>query len=163
MKPLPDGAAALDSALADADYVLFLCTGNMVRSAFADLYARHLGCPLEVRSAATVYRNDHLLDETREALVARGVPRALTESFRPRHVQDVLPELGPRTTVFAMARMHLRALEGHPVLARRAFLLGSLWGTPQEILDPVLDGADFGRTFERVARCVETLVQRLSR
>ena len=33
----------LDRALAGATGLRFLCSGNMVRSAFAELYARHLG------------------------------------------------------------------------------------------------------------------------
>jgi hypothetical protein len=41
-------------------------------------------------------------------------------------------------------------------------LLGALLGTDEEIADPVLDGADFERTFATVARAVEALVARLS-
>jgi protein-tyrosine-phosphatase len=153
----------LDRALAEASAVLFLCTGNMVRSAFADLYARHLGCPLPVTSAATVYRNDHLLAETARALAERGVPADWIRSFRPRHVDDLLSSLPERTLILAMADMHLEALAGHPALRRRAFLLASLSGEPGAIADPVLDGADFAATFERVARGVEALIARLPR
>lgn len=163
MSPSPPGPGSLERALEEATSVLFLCTGNMVRSAFADLYARHLGCPLPVLSAATTYRNDHLLEETLEALVARGVPRGVAQAFRPRHLDDLPLDLDPRIVVLAMARRHLSALEAYPALAGRAFLLGSLEGSPEEILDPVLDGADFARTFARVARCVECLVERLRR
>lgn len=152
----------LSLALAEARGVLFLCTGNMVRSAFADLYARHLGCPLPVSSAATVYRNDHLMGETARALEVRGVPASWTRSFRPRHVDDVRAGLAPETLVLAMARMHLAALSARPELGRRTFLLAELEGLREDIPDPVLEGADFELTFERVARCVCLLVERLS-
>ena len=74
--------------------MLFVCSGNMVRSAFAELYARHLGIPITVHSAATTFRNDSIFPET---------------------------------------------------------------------ADPVLEGADFDRTFARVAHCVDGLVRFLSR
>src|SRR5687768_4936074 len=133
----------------------------MVRSAFAELYARHLGSPLPVASAATRYRNDHLMAETACALESRGVPREWARSFRPRHVADILDDLDPATLVLGMARMHLDALARRAELRRRAFLLALVRGEAREIEDPVLDGADFERTFARVAGCVETLVERL--
>jgi protein-tyrosine-phosphatase len=153
----------LERALAGAPGVLFLCTGNMVRSAFAELYARHLGCPLPVASAATHFRNDHILAETARALEARGVPAAWTRAFRPRHLSDLVDGLDPDTLVLGMARMHLEPLARRPARMRCAFLLASLVGETVEIEDPVLDSADFELTFARLARCVETLVERLAR
>jgi len=151
----------LERCLADARGVLFLCSGNMVRSAFADLYARHLGCPLPVSSAATRFRNDHMLRETALALQARGVPLAGIRDFRPRHIVDVAGQLDGATLVLAMSHMHLMALESWPGLRRRAFLLGCMLGEESEIADPVLEGADFRQTFERIACCVDELVSRL--
>ena len=150
-------------AVAEARGVLFVCTGNMVRSAFAELYARHIGCPLPVSSAATVFRNDHLLAETARALEERGVPATWTRAFQPRHVDDLLPALDERTLVLAMSRLHLAALAEGRGRWVRAFLLASVLDREEEIADPVLEGADFARTFERVALCVETLVERLRR
>lgn len=138
--------------------MLFLCSGNMVRSAFADLYARHLACPLPVSSAATRFRNDHMLDETARALVARGVPAAWTRAFRPRHLTDVIDDLDEDTLILGMSRQHLEALAHRPALLPRAFLLAQVAGEAGEIQDPVLEGADFEHTFQRIATCVETLV-----
>ena len=50
----------LAEALSGASHLRFLCSGNVVRSAFAELYARHVGCPLPVDSAATTFQNAEL-------------------------------------------------------------------------------------------------------
>ena len=79
----------LERALRGATGVLFLCSGNMIRSAFAELYARHLGCALPVRSAATTYRNDAIYPQARAALLARGVPAETIAVFRPTVLLDI--------------------------------------------------------------------------
>lgn len=155
----------LEHCLASVSQVVFLCSGNMVRSAFAELYALHGGFPLPVRSLATVYRNAGLYPETARALADRGVPLERCSAFRPTHVDDALDELEPRAVLFGMRPHHLEPLAARPELAQRAFLLGEVLGQggPEaEIGDPVLEGADFDRTFERVARCVDRLRERLA-
>ena len=148
---------ALREALAEASEIVFLCTGNMVRSAFAHVYAEHLGCPRPVRSAATVYRNEGLFAETASALRRRGVDEAAIKDFRSTHLDDLIDELPTDAVVLGMRHGHLAALAGRPDLVRRAFLLGELVNGG-EIEDPVLEGADFEATFTAVALCVEELV-----
>jgi protein-tyrosine-phosphatase len=143
-----------------ASDLLFLCSGNMVRSPFAEIYARHLGCPLPVRSAATTYRNRRLFTETVAALRERGVEAETIERFRPTHLSDVIATLDPRTVALAMSRAHLEALPA-PGWNRRAFLLARALDLDAEIEDPVLEGASFEQTFATVARCVEALVAAL--
>lgn len=141
--------------------VLFVCTGNVVRSAFAHLLAVHLGCPLVVRSAATTYRNPSLFTETVRALRARGVSAAAIHAFRPSHLDDLDPD---RTTlVLGMTLEHLRAAVARGWPAERVLLLDAVLdpNRPRPIRDPVLEGADFEATFDHVARAVRALVARL--
>ena len=135
----------------------------MVRSAFAELYARHLDCPVPVLSAATTFRNDMIYSETALALSSRGVHGDLIRDFRPTHLDDLRPHIDGRPVVFGMTRDHLADLEGHPLLVGRMFLLTAAGpdSNAEEIADPVLEGADFARTFARVAECVESLLERL--
>ena len=151
----------LVESLEGASGLIFLCSGNMVRSAFAELWARHLDCPLPVRSAATIYRNDHMFPETMCALLARGVALEELLRFRPTHLADVVGTLDERIVALAMSRHHLEALSSASGWRGRAFLLARALGLDEEIADPVLEGADFERTFATVARCVEAIVARL--
>ncbi len=156
----------LTRCLANASEVVFVCSGNMVRSAFAELYARHLGLSLPARSLATTYRNDALFPETALALRQRGVDPDWIRAFRPTHVDDGLARVDPDAVLLVMSNRHFRALEVRPELAERAFLLAEVDGASgetEEIADPVEEGADFERTFATVARCVERLVERLSK
>jgi protein-tyrosine-phosphatase len=153
--------AELLHALANASGVRFLCTGNVVRSAFAELYARHIGLPLPVDSAATHYENTHLMRPTREALRARGVAPALLDAFRPRPIWD-LPPADPRLVVLAMAPMNLAAWRERQPQHARSWLLREVEGAAEAVADPVLDGADFDEAFRTVARCVDRLAGQLA-
>ena len=148
---------SLDSLLARTERIVFVCSGNMVRSAFAELYARHVGLPRELASVATTYRNDALYPETARALRALGLSEETLSSFRPTHVDDAPELFGPGTLLFAMTTGHLRALRTGPAAGRPGLLLPRVLGLDGEIPDPVLEGADFGETFRTVRGCVDAL------
>ncbi len=148
----------LEAALAEAREVVFVCSGNMVRSAFAELYARHRNLALPSRSVGTRFRNDRIYPETARALLERGVPDAWVRDFRPTHVNDDPREIGPHSIVFGMRTHHLRPFLGRAEVTGRPFLLSAILGESREIADPVLEGADFAETFEEIARCVDRLV-----
>jgi protein-tyrosine-phosphatase len=157
---LRDDDAPLRTVLRASELV-FVCSGNMVRSAFAELYGRHLGCPLPLRSAATTYRNDRIFPETARALLARGVARSAVRAFRPTHIEDLAPAPTGAAVRLGMTRSHLAALRACGLRAP-AYLLGAVAGGEGEIPDPVLEGADFEETFARVEACVEAIVGLLS-
>lgn len=161
-RPLKD---ALKSALQDARSLWFLCSGNVVRSAFAEVYARHKGCPIPVHSAAARFHNERMFPETERELKARGVGRVAIERFEPVHLDEVAKSLRVNDVVLGMTQDHLEAVLHHVdtprELSERVFLLGDSFWNSEEIADPVLDGADFSKTFQRVALAVETLVTTL--
>ena len=149
-------------SLAAADRILFLCSGNIVRSAFAELYARHLACPLPVSSGGTTYRNlGGVYGDTAKELDRRGVDPASVRAFRARHVDELRSELAPGTVVFGMTRKHLDAVARlHPEPAR-LHLLTEVLGERDEIADPMFVGG-FRKCFRRVADCVEAVVAHLN-
>lgn len=151
----------LEEAIASASAVRFLCSGNMVRSAFAELYARYLGLALPVDSAATRFENDGLYPETRRALLQRAVPLTLVDGFVSRHLASIHEVPPADLLVLGMTVDHLDAWRARHPERGRPFLLGRLLGGAREVADPVLDGAPFDRTFETLARCVRELVRRV--
>ena len=150
---------AIEAAARRGAPLVFVCSGNMVRSAFAELYGRHLDCPALLESCGTTYRNEALYPETAAALRARGVDEEALSAFRPTHVDDRADWRGDEVFL-AMREHHLDALRDRSDAAsgfsRSAFLLDRV-----EIADPVLEGASFEATFARVATCVDELVRRL--
>lgn len=152
------GDPELAAELRGARGILFVCSGNMLRSAFAELYARHLDIALPVRSIATTYRNDGIHPEAREALLRRGVDPASIAAFRPTHLDEIELEEGELS--FGMTRAHQSAL-----LARgdsHAHLLRALEGKVGEVDDPYFTGR-FDEAFAVIARCVEALVHCVQR
>lgn len=151
----------LRRTLGSARALRFLCTGNVVRSAFAELYARERGCPLAVDSAATTYQHDGLFTETRAALLERGLSGSVLDRFAPRHLSRLGEEDPEGLIVFGMGSEHLeewRALRPQP---GPCFLLAEALGSRRRIADPVLDGVSFTGAFDEIERCVDALLDGL--
>jgi len=147
--------AALEDALSDTRGLVFLCSGNMIRSAFAELWARHLGTPVEVLSAGTRYQNDALYPDTAAALRQRGVDAGPLAAFRPRML-DALPDrVGAGWVVLGMERHHVAAASA--LSPARAFLLRSALGSAGEIVDPYGTGS-VAACLEEVDRCVRAVL-----
>ncbi len=155
-----DPATDLDRALRLASGVRFLCSGNVVRSAFAELYARHLKIALPVDSAATRFDSPELFPQTRAALLARGVAPELIAAFRPRPLWRIPEPPAERLVVLGMSPEHLAAWRARFPSHGQTFLLREIEGAREPVADPVLEGADFTQAFETIARCVGRLIGR---
>ncbi len=154
------GMQGLEQTLVGVNELVFVCSGNMVRSAFAELYARHRGIAIPVSSLATTYRNDGLFPETRAALLARGVSEVAIDAFQPTHVDDCKRSFGPGELALVMTQQHRLVLSKR---FPRAELLNCVLGSEDGILDPVLEGASFEATFRRIAACVDVLTLHFTR
>ena len=125
-----------------------------MRSAFAEIYARHRGVALPIRSAATRYRNDGVFPETVEALAARGIEGPVVRNFRPTHIADLARELGPEAVLCGMGPEHL----AEAGLDLPGFLFGELIGDPRPIPDP-LGMRDPAPIFQKVADGIDALAE----
>ena len=152
---------SLAKALRDADGLLFLCSGNMIRSAFAELYARHIECALPVRSAGTTYSNPAIHPEARRALVDRGVPTHWSSEFRPQLLDELNPAAGSGELILCMTREHREDALAQGARGP-AFLLMEALGDRSEIADPYFEGG-YTDVFTSIERCVDALARAAGR
>ncbi len=125
--------------MAEPYRVLFVCTANICRSAYADVVARAVGVPGVVfASAGTHGWQGAPLDPPMAALVRAGDPAAHASR---RLTRDIA---AGADLILAMGQEHRRyILEEFPQLSRRAFLLGqaarhlpqAAGGEPDAIVD----------------------------
>lgn len=147
---------ALKSALARAPCVVFLCSANAIRSAFADIYAHHQSCPIPVHSAATTYDHIPLHPWTVSALSERGIAGDVVDRFAATAARDC--RVPNDALVLGMTSDHLAAWRAaHP--GRGAlFRLNELVGVERDIRDPLLDDAPRDEVYATIERCVDELL-----
>lgn len=153
----------MDNLLVDrirrATSVRFVCSGNVVRSAFAELMARHLGLDVEVDSVATTYTHESVFPETRHALLSRGVPGEAVDDFRPRRLDRITGDAcDPGRLVLAMTGDHRVQYENSRGGGESCHLMMELLGSQEDLADPVLDGVAFDATFRVLERSVRALI-----
>ncbi len=144
----------LIQALESARTVRFLCSGNIVRSAFCELMGRQRGLPWTLDSAGTRFHNRRLYPETREALLERGLAPEVLDDFTPRHLDD-LDDPPEGMVVLGMAEEHLAFWRDR--WSTPAFRIAALLDETAHVADPVLEGASFPATFERLERCLDAM------
>lgn len=117
--------------------VLFVCTANICRSAYAELMTRHVlggDSPVEVGSAGTHGYVDHPLDVPMAAqLRSRGVD---PDGFRSRRLTSHMVSEADLVLTAEVAHRG-RILEDQPEAFRKVFTIGQL--------ARALDDADAGR------------------
>lgn len=122
--------------------VLFVCTANICRSAYAELMARHLQGPdsgVHVESAGTHgYANRPVDPPMAAQLTARGVEA--TAFLSRRLTTPIIARADLVLTAEAAHRQ--RVLEDHPEVFRRVYTLGQLARTMDEIGLASIDGND---------------------
>ena len=65
----------------NAKTMYFVCSGNIIRSSFAELLARNQGVE-NVDSYGTTYHNSSIHDRSQQELVDRGVDSKLIDQFK---------------------------------------------------------------------------------
>lgn len=149
---------AVEKAVAQADSILFLCYGNINRSALADAMIRAYA----EDTGVTVYSagfhaecgrpaDPVMIDIAREAGIDLGIQRSRVVSDATLRNSDV---------IFVMEKSHYdRVLELRPEVKARVFLLGAHAGITQagaEIDDPYGQSrAAYMRCFDRVSAGVD--------
>jgi protein-tyrosine-phosphatase len=130
--------------------VLFVCKGNINRSAVAEQIARSLG--MDAHSAGLMARQGRRISQPAEQYLSRlGLP---TDTHRSSVLEK---ELAPGTSIVAFERRHLREIRrrapGFPV-----FLLTEVAGERGGISDPEGQEAEF---YERCFARIEKLLRKV--
>jgi len=137
--------------------IVFVCTGNICRSAMAEHLLRHWaetrGLELEVSSCGTAAESWYEMPEPAKRLLsAEGVP-----PFEHKARLAVRPVLREADLILAMTRQHLDHLnERFPEFTARTRLFRELAGFgEQDVDDPM------GRPDAEFARCLAVLKESL--
>ncbi|MHA1145499.1 MAG: arsenate reductase/protein-tyrosine-phosphatase family protein [Candidatus Helarchaeota archaeon] len=144
-------------------HVLFVCSGNILRSAFAELYFekiladKHGKTNLVIESGALTYMNDRIAYETKKFLLKEGVSKERIKQFRSRHV-DNHPDLFNRADIiFGMTNGHLSDLKSLGYGDKSFHINEFAFDKNFDIADPFFSGG-YGESFTQVkAACDEIL------
>jgi len=143
--PLDNIFSGLDPVDHSPITIVFLCSGNIIRSAYAELVFDKMiseeDClrdRIKVRSGAVKYYNRRIFSGIIPFLVQEGVDRSRITDFRPQHINDYPELLTEANLILVMTQNQLNSI---PVENRnKAHLLYEfVFGEPLEIPDPYFD------------------------
>lgn len=153
----------MESLLRDiqlSNQIVYVCSGNIIRSAFAELYTRHLIGPkftISVASLGTDYHNSQILDITRKNLINQGVDIQKINNFHPTHISDFKVDKIDEVIFFGMTRHHQSQLKRYFGKEIKSYLLPSILDENVEIEDPYFTN-NYDRVFHKIEKCVNQLV-----
>lgn len=155
----------LRAALTRSNKIVFVCSGNIIRSAYADLLCRHSGVVKEVFSVGTTYPNTEIHPNTAQQLRTENVSEELIKSFTPKLVHDVYDRFDESTVVFVMTKQHKKEFVKHHTKTKvpndKVFLLMELLGEKdKDIKDPYWS-TNFTETFTTIKQCIDVLLKNL--
>ncbi|MFX0152805.1 MAG: hypothetical protein ACFFAJ_18635, partial [Candidatus Hodarchaeota archaeon] len=108
--------------------ILFICSGNIIRSPYAHLLFEHLieddrklKNKLSVESGGVTYRNYSISSESRNELLKEGVSSDRINEFHPRFYSDNPDMFQKADLVLIMSKGHLRKIP--TVYHEKTFLL----------------------------------------
>lgn len=149
--------------------VLFLCSGNIVRSPIAEML---LEMELEKRfgktrikaiSGATTYFNDRIMDITKDLLIKAGVPPKRLLQFYPRNIKQYPELLEQADIIIGMEGTHVRLLPKQ--YRSKSFTISELAaGEKKDIPDPWGDDLSvYQEAFDAIKAYITKLVDRFEK
>ncbi|MFX0182392.1 MAG: hypothetical protein ACFE95_04840 [Candidatus Hodarchaeota archaeon] len=97
--------------------ILFICSGNIIRSPYAQLLFEHLikddkdlSTKIKVESGAVMYRNYSIALESHDELLKEGITSERIAQFKPRHFMDDPSMFQKADLILVMAKGHQRKI-----------------------------------------------------
>ncbi len=132
---------------------VFVCSGNIIRSAFAHLYAQHIGIK-NVDSIATTYKNQKIHPETKKQLLKLGIPEEKINKFKPKQISQFKIPQNPMFIV--MTEKHKQQLISKGIPEDKIKKITQFIGKNNDIADPYWTRR-FTHAFKTIKECVQAL------
>ncbi len=142
--------------------IYFVCSGNIIRSAFAELYLDHLlddRSNVSIRSFGTTYHNTTIHYKAKEYLAELGIS---TGNFTPTHISEI--SLDGKAIVLGMTKEHLHLVNVHWEGFPNSFLLSEISNEIIEIADPYFANNQelaFKKAFEQIVTYVDNIYKEI--
>ena len=149
------------SEITEAKEFVFVCSGNIIRSAFAELIAKNLIENRNFTSCGTEYFNNDIISETRQALLDKGIPLNLINDFRPTHITRTKEYDLSSTIFFGMTHKHVREIRSYFGEESKIGLLRNLIDENEEVEDPYFTN-NFDKVFTKIFDCIHQLEKYLN-
>ena len=125
----------------DTVNILFVCSGNICRSPYAEMRFEQLmkdaSCTKTINVASGGFTTSHAIHPfTMQALLEKGVPAERIDRFTPRNVRKHKDELDAADLIFTPSKEVLSMMPRKYL--DKAYLFSEATGTELEINDPVL-------------------------
>ncbi|OLS23454.1 MAG: Low molecular weight protein-tyrosine-phosphatase PtpB [Candidatus Heimdallarchaeota archaeon LC_2] len=141
------------SKISRYDEIVFVCSGNIIRSAFAELLAKNLLPTIKFSSCGTVYFNNQILHETKVALISREISSEIINNFKPTHITNAKKYNLNSCIFFGMTNKHLKEIRNHFGNDANVRLLRDLIDEHEEVEDPYFTN-NFDLVFDKISECI---------
>jgi len=144
--------------------ILFICSGNIIRSPYAHLLFNHmikndkrLSTRLEIDSGAVKFRNSVISQETYIQLLRKGVSKDEILIFKPKHLRDFPEIIEVSDLILVMEKEHLKYIPSLK-LDQSFLLLEFTDGLEEDVPDPYFD-PPYERAYELINLSLQKLYE----
>ncbi len=138
--------------------IIFICSGNIIRSPYAHILFEHLiqedlelSKKIQVESGGVTYRNYSISIESRDMLLREGISIEKIDEFKSRYFPDHPNMFEGVDLVLVMEKNHIRKIPNENTFLLLEFTLGISDNVPDPYFDP-----PFERSFQMIK---EALIQ----
>lgn len=136
----------------------FACSGNIIRSAFAELLTKHLVKEKMISSLGTEYHNSQIHPQTKRILLDKGIESIKIDNFQPTHISKINPTAIENIIFFSMTNDHKAKLEKYFGPKIKSYLLREIMNENREIEDPYFS-ENYDKVFSSIEECVIQLAK----